>query len=484
MAYRGLWRITGSDVLRRTALRVPEKPAIIFKGKEITYREFNACANRVANALIDLGIKKGDRVSVLTLNVPEHLYALYGIWRAGAIYNPINAMLHGSEVRYIVNHAESKVFIVEDALLPRVKDYIGPDKMPSVEHYILIRTMGTSPPEGWRDFADLLSEKYPEEEPEVEMDIDDPCLLLYTSGTTGPPKGVLHCHRFVFGELVSGSVDLEFRPDDVVLLTIPIFHVAALYVQMMSVGAGATMVLQWRPDLKEAVELIEKYQVTYIPWPPTLLVGLWSFLGGPKRSFPSVKKIISFGNPFPMYHVLLDLGKIFPNARWMNYWGLTESGPLGASYGFVELNEETAKKLCADCIGKPHVTVELKLLDEEGREVPPGQIGELCLRGPSVMKEYFKDPEKTAETLKDGWLHTGDLGMINPEDGLLYFVDRKKDIIKSGGENVSSIKAETVIGTHPKVAMCAVVGAPHPSGWRAWWPSWCPSRARSSPRTR
>jgi fatty-acyl-CoA synthase len=439
------------DIIRRSAKLFGDETAVVFQGKEITYNELYENSNRIANSLIEMGINKGDVVSVISLNSPEYIELIFAVTKIGAVINPINVMLSPQDIAYIIGHADAKIIFAEEFFADAV------DKVAGSKQKVLIER-GLGKGDGWVKYSDMLNASA--EEPDVAVYPDDPCTLIYTSGTEALPKGVIASHRNWYATLMSGIYDLEVSRDSRTLLTIPMFHVAGIYLVVGGLMGGAKLFVQQRADLVEAMEYLEKYGVNYLVWPPTLYMALVQMTKG-ERTFESVNKLITFGNPFPSYQALLMSAKMFPNGKWMNYYGQTESNPLGLSYGFVEMNEEMAEKFVKNCLGKPHLNVEVKIVDDEGREVAQGEVGELLMRGPSIMMEYYKNPEKTAETLKNGWLHTGDLFRLG-EDGLYYFVDRKKDMIKSGGENVPSLEVETTIAMHPKVGACAVIGVPHP----------------------
>ena len=436
------------DIIRRSARLFGDETAVVFQGREISYSELYENSNRIANSLIEMGIEKGDVVSVISLNSPEYIELFFAVTKIGAVINLINVMLSPQDIAYIIGHADAKIIVVEEFFADAINK-VGKQGV------LMERGLGK---DAEIKYSDLLNASA--EDPEVDIHPDDPCTLIYTSGTEALPKGVVASHRNWYATLMSGFYDLEVTKDTRTLLTIPMFHVAGSYLVICGLMAGAKLFIQQRADLVEAMEYMEKYGISYLVWPPTLYMALVQMTKGEKK-FESVDKLITFGNPFPSYQALLMSAKMFPNGKWMNYYGQTESNPLGLSYGFVEMNEEEAERFVKNCLGKPHLNVEVRIVDDEDKDVAEGEVGELLMRGPSVMMEYYKNPEKTAETLRNGWLHTGDLFRIG-EDGLYYFVDRKKDMIKSGGENVPSLEVETVIAMHPKVGACAVIGVPHP----------------------
>lgn len=446
-----LRRAVIGDIPKRTASRFPTKTAIVFQDKRITFKELNQNACRMAHAFEKLGCMKGDRVCFMTHNCLQYIYAWLGLSKIGAIVVPMNFMLKGAEVEYIVNHCGPKAFFVEDSLIPQMKD-VAPN-LKTVENFGYIPLTGAESPEGWLNIDELFASSADSSEPLVEIDDEDVATILYTSGTEAQPKGVMTTHRNYFITLISGLADLNFRKDDVPLLSIPLYHVAGKYLLLESVNVGATLILEYAPNPVEILELTSREKVTYWIYPPTLYQILPSMPDFANSDLSSLKKCVSFGALMPPA-LLQQWKEILPQAEWRNYYGQTESSPLGSTLQ----PEDFERKI--NTIGTPHIGVDLKIFDDFDNEVPPGTPGEIVMRGPSVMKGYYKDEERTAQTLRGGWLHTGDIGMFD-EEGFLYFIDRKKDIIKTGGENVSSQEVESIIFKHEKVMQAAVIGLPH-----------------------
>jgi fatty-acyl-CoA synthase len=278
--------------------------------------------------------------------------------------------------------------------------------------------------------------------------------LLYTSGTEALPKGVMTTHQNYYAAMMSGAVDLNVSKDDITLLTIPLYHVAGKYLLLESINMGAAVVLEYAPNPTEILQLTQNEKATYWVYPPTLYQILPAMPNFKEFSLSSLRKCISFGALMPVA-LLQQWKQIVPQAEWRNYYGQTESSPLGSTLQ----PEDFERKISS--IGIPHTGVEMKIFDENDQEVPTGQAGEIVLRSPCVMKGYYKNDQKTAETLRNGWLHTGDLGRFD-EEGFLYFIDRKKDMIKTGGENVSSQEVEGILFKQGKIMQAAVIGMPDP----------------------
>jgi fatty-acyl-CoA synthase len=445
-----LRRVTIGDIPKRTAAQCPDRTAIIFQGKRISFQELNENCCRFAHSFEALGAQKGDRVAFLAHNCLQYIYAWLGMAKIGCTIVPLNFMLKPFEVEFIINHAEPRFFFVEDALVPPVLEVAG--KLKSVEKFGIIPLTGAKGPEGWLNLDDFLAPARSAEEPCVEVDGDEMTTILYTSGTEALPKGVMTTHQNYYAALMSGAVDLNINKSDITLLTIPLYHVAGKYLLLESISIGATVVLQYAPNPTEILQLTQEEKVTYWVYPPTLYQILPVMPNFKDFSLSSLRKCISFGALMPVA-LLQQWKKLVPQAEWRNYYGQTESSPLGSTLQPVDFERKISS------IGTPHMGVEMKIFDENDQEVPAGQVGEVVLRGPCVMKGYFKNEAKTAETLRNGWLHTGDLGRFDDE-GFLYFIDRKKDMIKTGGENVSSQEVEGLLFKQGKIMQAAVIGMP------------------------
>ncbi|MBN2027699.1 MAG: long-chain-fatty-acid--CoA ligase [Actinobacteria bacterium] len=448
-----LRRFNIGDMPKRTAAKYPDRIALVFEGHEITYKELNENCCRMAHVFEGLGAERGDRISFLTHNCLQYVYSWLGACKIGCVANPLNFMLKPSEISYIVNHAEARFFFVEDILIPQVLE-AAPD-LKSIEKFgiIHINVPDTEVPEGWLSLNELFDACTDTSEPLVETDDDDMCSLMYTSGTEALPKGVMNTHVNWLNTAASLVADFSLSKDIVMLLSIPLYHVGGKTLLLGSIFLGARLVLEYAPNPMEILELTQNEKVTFWVYPPTLYQVLPSMPGFDSYDLSSLTKCESFGAVMPVA-LLQQWQEILPGTVWYNYYGQTESTPLGSTL----MPEDFERKI--DSIGRPHTGVEMKIFDEDDNEVPTGEVGEIVMRSPSVMKGYYRDDAKTAETLRGGWLHTGDLGRFD-EEGFLYFVDRKKDMIKSGGENVASKEVEDVIFDHEKVMQVAVIGLPH-----------------------
>lgn len=446
-----LRRMSIGDLPTRTASRLPDREAILFQDKRVTFKELNDNCCKFANAFAKLGVGKGDRVAFMTHNCLQYVYSWLGLAKLGAVVVPMNFMLKGPEIKYIVNHAEPKLLFVEDSLTAGALEVAG--DLTSVEKFGYIPLTGAEGPEGWMDL-DSFFEGGDVSEPRVSIDDSDMATLMYTSGTEALPKGVMTEHRNFFIALLMASIDLNFTGTDTALLSIPLYHVAGKLLLLQSILTGAKLVLEYAPNPVEILELTVKEKVTYWVYPPTLYQVLPLMPGFAESDLSSLKKCVSFGALMPS--ALLEQWKgILPGAEWRNFYGQTESSPCGSTLQPGDFERKI------DSIGRPHITVEMGIMDFEGEKfLPAGEVGEIVMRGPSVMRGYYKDEEKTDAAFTGGWLHTGDIGKFDDE-GFLHFIDRMKDIIKSGGENVSSQEVEEVVLKHEKVMQTAVIGMPH-----------------------
>lgn len=413
-----------SGVLDRSAEKWPERKFLIFNDDTITYQSFRKRVLQWVFYLRKNGVKRGDIVSVFSKNRPEMLELWMATSRVGAWYSPYNFNLKHEEIRTLVNDSKPLLLFSDSSLKADLNTKIVEFDKVSLE-----------------DQDDSMDETDPE----------DVSTLLYTSGTESAPKGVMNTHLNWYSALMSSIHDLDWRHDDVFLLSIPLYHVAGLYTFLGFMNVGATVVLEAVPNPSEIVSLINSYKVTYLIFPPTLFIGLSKFV---KNPFSSVKKCISFG-AFISESQFEAVSRIFPGVQWRNYYGMTETTPMGTT---LQPRDFERRK---ESIGLPHINTSLKLVKDDGTEAGPGEIGEILMKGPTVAKGYYADKKRTGITFANGWVRTGDLARKD-DDGFIYFVDRKKDVIRTGGENVASVEVEREILSHGSVSEAAVVGLPHP----------------------
>ena len=456
------------EALAETARRFPKKVALEFLGRRLTYAALWREVEAFAKGLQEAGLKPGDRVALMLPNSPQFVIAFYGTLLAGGVGVNTNPMYTPRELHHQLRDAGARFLVILDQLLPRyleVKGEVPVEKVvrTGIQDYLpfpknllyplLLRRKGEAPKalEGlpWRAFL------RPGTPRPVPLDLDDLALLQYTGGTTGLAKGAMLTHRNLSANALQVRAWIpDFREgEEVVLGAIPFFHVYGMTVAMnLALLGGAKLVLLPRPEIKAIVEAIEKHQVTLFPGVPTLYVAFNNFPGIEKRNVKSIRICLSGAAPLPV-----EVAKRFEEltgARLIEGYGLSEASPVTHSNPVLGLIKKGS-------IGMPFPSVDAKVVDEEGKELPPGEVGELAVKGPNVMKGYWNRPEETQKTLKDGWLFTGDLAKMD-EDGYFYIVDRKKDMIIAGGYNIYPREVEEVLYQHEAVQEAAVVGVPDP----------------------
>ncbi len=445
-----LCRHAVGDLLVRSAARHPDRMVLKFKDKSYTFRELNEVVNRCAHGLTRLGVAKGDRAAILSHNSDEFIIFWWALMKIGAVIAPINWMLRSEEIKYIIDHSEAKIFFVEDVLIPVVNEI--KDSLKGVHTFGYIGLTGAEVPDGWMNIEDLWPEENPATEPEVAIGNDDMVTLLYTSGTEAAPKGVMSSHLNYYSTMASARADTLLQGDDVLIGGIPLYHVAGMWMFTACCTLGALTLLEYIPDPLEILEMTHKERVTRWCWPTTIYINLPKMPDFDKYDLTSLRVGQIFGAPAPP--ALLEEWKGYsPGMVFMNCYGQTEMTPLGSFIAGADLEQRP------DSIGKSMLPMELKIFGPDDNELPAGEVGEIVARGPNIMLGYYREEEKTAHTQRGGWHHTGDLGKKD-EEGFFYFVDRVKDMIKTGGENVASADVEVSLFRHPQIMDAAVIGLP------------------------
>ena len=447
--------------VRQQAAEQPEKIAYHFMGKDTTYGEFEQTIGRFAQGLQNLGVQKGDHVAFLLGNTPHYLIALYATMRLGATAIPVNPIYTQDEISYILRNGDVKAVIALDALLPLVE--VGVKAFPEVMTFVVCETtadvaekVAALSPEAKAKthlFSQVIASAAGSVEP-VDVAQDDTAIILYTSGTTGTPKGAMLTHGNVYSNARDVSTYLGYRADDRIIATLPVFHVFALTVVVNApLISGATVLLAPRFSPSEIFALAKEQQATVFAGVPTMYNFLYLLPEGKPEDFSTIRLAISGGASLPVA-LLHNFEQKF-NVRVSEGYGLSESSPVTC---FNPLDRDRK----AGSIGTSINNVENRVVDVNGRQVPVGEVGELVVRGPNVMKGYYKMPEETAMAIRDGWLYTGDLAKVDDE-GYFYIVDRKKDMIIVGGYNVYPREVEEVLFAHDNVVEAAVVGYPDPN---------------------
>jgi fatty-acyl-CoA synthase len=454
--------LTPMRFMERTAKLHGPKTAIVCEDMRFTYAHYARRTGQLANALTSLGIHRGDRVSYLGYNCHRLLECFYGIPMIGGIALPLNIRLAPQDFRYILNESEPRVLFVHPELLSKIEPIRR--EIASVEHFILLESASGAP--GWTEgtYEELLAASPftpPYRRGEYPFLEDDIAEIFYTSGTTGNPKGVMLTHRNLYLHAVEAMAAMPVRETDVQLHLIPLFHVNGWGTPHYLTAKGGTHIILKKFDPVSALELIQGERVTRFFIVPAMANDI---LAAPRLGdydVSSVKDILIGGAP-PPSGMCERTEEAFRNATVHGGFGMTETCPLIA---YPELPSDLAADVLRhrahDTWGFPLVGVEFRVVDQEGNDLPwdGKSVGELLVRGDMVMKGYYRKPEETEETLKDGWYHSGDLVAMEP-DGSLIIKDRLKDIIISGGENISSLEIEQVLYSNPDILECAVVAKP------------------------
>jgi acyl-CoA synthetase (AMP-forming)/AMP-acid ligase II len=419
--------------------------------KEITWKEFDERVNRLANALIDRGIRKGDKVIHWMMNSINWLEAYFGIIRTGAWAVPLNFRFTSQDFKYCADIAEGKAIILGEEFIDRV-EAVRPQLL-TIKHYILT---GQPLPKGMEDFEQVIN-KASSQPIDIELKDEDACGLYFTSGTTGAPKPILLTHKNMECAAITENRHHYQTHEDNFILIPPLYHTGAKmhWFGSLIVGGRATLLTEISPQyIFEAIHK-EKGTIVWllVPWAQDIL---WAMDKGELRKEDydlSCWRLMHMGaQPIPP-SLIRHWKQYFPDMQYDTTYGLSEAtGP-----GCIDLGIENQHKLQAT--GKPGFNWETRIVNDKGEDVVPGEIGELLVRGNGVMKEYYKNPEKTVETIKDGWLYTGDMARQD-SDRFIYIVDRKKDVVITGGENIYPVEIEEVLQRHPKIYDAGVIGIP------------------------
>lgn len=449
MAIYAQGEMDAAHLLTRRAELTPDRVAVVDRGdgRSYTYAELNRRANRAAHFLRGLGVEKGDRISILAHNSLVYLDLLYGVGKIGAVFAPLNWRLQARELAYIVGDCTPKVLLCGPEFVPTAEKVLAEAPVPHV--------LGI---EG----AEVAGRRYegevtgcPNSEPaRPPLSEDDTYLLLYTSGTTGRPKGAMIPHRQVLWNCINTIASWGLTEDDVSPLFMPLFHAGGLFAFLTPLlYIGGRVVLIRTFDADAVLRVIAEERCTVVLGVPTIYRMLLDAPGFAQADFRSVRFFISGGAPLPVDLVqewIAKKGGVFRQG-----YGLTE---VGANC-FSMTDEESVRKLGS--VGKPIFHSEMRLVDERGEDVRPGEPGELLIRGPHVCTGYWRNPEATGEAIVDGWFHTGDVARAD-EEGFFYISGRAKDMIISGGENIYAAEVEAAFREHPAVQDAALIGMPDP----------------------
>lgn len=444
--------------LHRSMQQRPRKTAIRFQGRDQTYAELGDRVARLASALRKLGVTDGERVAMYSFNSARYLEYYMAVPWAGAVLNPVNFRWSAAEILYSLNDSASAVMIVDDPFTA-VARKVAAD-CPTLRHLIYAGEGET--PEGMLSYEALIADSEPMED--AYRHGDDLAGIFYTGGTTGFPKGVMLSHTNLIASACNQPMGGTMNESVVMLHVMPMFHLACFAAINGVFLVGGTHVAMSTFDPGQMMETIARDKVTSVLLAPTMIqMGLDWLERNPQRAAEiDVSSLtgLRYGAS-PMTPALMTrIRATFPRVELAQGYGMTELAPVATMLGPESHSEEGHASGKMYSVGRPAPTVEVKIVDPEGREVPRGTVGEIAVRGPNVMLGYWNQPEATAQAIRNGWMHTGDGGYMDA-DGFVFLVDRMKDMIISGGENVYSAEVERVLASHPAVAQSAVIGVPH-----------------------
>jgi acyl-CoA synthetase (AMP-forming)/AMP-acid ligase II len=425
----------------------PDHLAFVFEDQRLTWLELNKSINRLANTLLDLGVKKGDKVATILPNCLESYETIWAVTKIGAVMVPLSALLLEQAMKSLLQDSDTVLLITNSSFMKSI-DAIKPELSAISEDCYLLTDSSDTP--GYQDYHALKAAARDQEPEGISIDRDDPFNIMYSSGTTGLPKGIVHTHyiRGMYANL--GTASCRMTPESVVMHAGAIVFNGAFLDLMPAVALGATYILLPQFETDSYIEAVEREKVTHVVLVPSQIIALLNSPAFSAERLKSLEMVLSVGAPLHREHKE-ELNKRLPE-RFYELYGLTE--------GFVTILDKYDYERKPDSVGVPPPYYVMKILDENGKEVPVGEVGEICGSGPLMMPGYYKRPDLTAEAIKDGLLHSGDMGYVD-EDGFLYLVDRKKDMIISGGVNVYPRDIEEIVVQHPAVQEAAVFGIPH-----------------------
>jgi len=447
-----------TDFLNISAAICPDRDAIVFEDKRYTFSQLNERVNKLANALKKLGVNKGDRVAMLQVNCCAQVEVYFTSAKLGAIYVPLNFRAKADELTYMINTAEANTLFVGERYI-EVVNSIRPN-LSSVRHFISLEKKH----DDYLFYEDVIASA-PADEVFTDMDDNDITMLMYTAGTTGFPKGVMLSHNSFAIYVLENVTPADPELEESNILTVPLYHVAGIQAIMAAIYGGRTLVMERQFEAAEWMGLVQKEKVNRAMMVPTMLKQLMDNPDFDKYDLSSLKVITYGAAPMPL-EVIKKALDVFPGVNFINAFGQTETASTittlspedHAITGTEEEKERKLKRLSS--IGKPMSDVEMKVIDEEGNKLPPNEVGEIVARGPRVMTGYWKDDEKTKNTIdKDGWVHTGDIGYVD-EDGYFFLAGRATDMIIRAGENISPEEVEAAMRTNLKIEDVAVIGVP------------------------
>ena len=438
--------LTVGGILAQTARRFPEKAALVFDARRYSYRQLDEQSNRLAHGLIGLGVGRGTNVALLSRNSAEWVIAHFAVAKTGAALVPISYLFVESEIEYVLADAQAQWLLVSAEFLDLALSLRA--RLPRLKQIVALQ--GPAPAQG-AAMPDLIARGSPDAPRTAACELDD-YTIMYTSGTTGRPKGVVSSHRSRAHVAFQGITDYRMAGEHICGLPLPLFHMGGLNTCFVTnMLAGATVVLMKKFDAADLLAAIERERISFVFLAPSPLITMIESPAFARTDLSSLQWVMYGGAPMPG-EVLRKVNEMLPRVRLMQGYGSTECGQL------TFLDPEGHKSHPESC-GRPVALVEMRLHDEAGVEVPTGEVGEIVVRGPNVMTRYHAAPEATAEAFRGGWFHSGDLA-VRDSEGFYTIVDRKKDMIISGSENIYPKEIEEVLYAHPAIQDAAVFGIP------------------------
>ncbi|MGD2125712.1 MAG: AMP-binding protein [Desulfobacteraceae bacterium] len=433
-------------IFSRHARYRPDHLAVVFEDQRLSHKEFNKGINRLANALLALGITKGDKVATILPNCLELLEIYWAVAKIGAVVVPLSTLLRGSAMKTLLQDSDT-VMVITDSSFVETIDAIK-SELAAVPHDRYVLTDGANVT-GYRDYHALKAAATDQEPEGIVVEADDPFNIMYSSGTTGMPKGIVHAHRIRVAYGTSFAAAFRITPESITMHAGAIVFNGAFVDMMPTFFVGATYILLKQFEPVSYIETIEREKVTHVMMVPAQIIAMLNAPNFSPKALDSLEMILSLGAPLHREHKEA-LNRQLPG-RFYELYGLTE--------GFVTVLDKNDYHAKPDSVGVPPPLFEMSILNDKSEEVAAGEVGEICGKGPILMPGYYKRPDLTQQTIVDGWLHSGDLGYVD-EDGFLYLVDRKKDMIISGGVNVYPRDIEEIVVQHPAVGEAAVFGVP------------------------
>jgi long-chain acyl-CoA synthetase len=443
------------NTLRRPLRMFPNTPATTFKGQTQNYTEFHERVCRLANGLLDLGLESGDRVAVLMLNSPRFLELYYATMYAGLVIVPLNVRWGRQEFAFALSDCLPKVFAFDQTIYDHLKEHIETLKMLGITNFLFA---DENPPEGTIDYEALVKDAS-NVDPDIEVAEDDLIGLFYTSGTTSHPKGVMLTHKNLLMNAYHGQLALGFNEESIYLHAAPMFHLADLAGTFAVSWNGGTHAFVARFDEVDVLKTIEETKANSSTLIPTMINFLINHPEMAKRDVSSLDQILYGGSSMPADRVKQGIEVM--KCRFQQGYGMTEAAPLVTALTWADHQKALAenREEILSSAGKPILGVDVRVVDDEDNDVPVGEVGEIIVRGPNVMKGYWNNEEATNEAMRSGWYHSKDMARIDA-DNYITIVDRKDDMIVTGGENVYSTEVETVLYEHPAIMEAAVIGVP------------------------